>query len=67
MVIVLSSCGEWQEPLSLAELKAKVLSRACNSEVRKVYERRIGEQSVILTETQLRRSLENMIEDMKCQ
>ena len=51
---------------SVEGLKLEVLNLACNNEVRRVYERKIAEQSLIFTEAQLKKSLENMIEDMRC-
>ena len=69
LFLVLFSCTPQahQAFKTVEELKAEVLNLACNNEVRRMYERKIAEQSLIFTEIQLKKSLENMIEDMKCQ
>ena len=67
---ILISCSPSQStqqlPQSERELIETVLGLACDNETRRMYERRIEEQRRLLKESQFKRSLANMIEDMKC-
>ena len=66
-VVVLFGCTQGsQNSGNLEQLRREVLDSACDEDIRKNLENVINKQMKLLSEEQMRRSLQNMKKNMRC-